>query len=156
NKIFEGLQKFSAQWAGASSSVPLTHIKSQIFPDISSDLDQGDETFEAWKKSASKDGNIQRAIKKHQGNIACTVRTFEHLGHEWSLAFSQSKVPFEEVMGHVVTELISHEYGHFLGLGHQFKENILPEPDSVPKKYYDELAAKATEAEGYTNMTSVM
>lgn len=66
----------------------------------------------------------------------------------------QSKVGYEEGLKKVVKELILHEFGHFLGLGHQFKENILPAKGSVPSKYVSELEKRA--ANGMTNATSVM
>ena len=66
----------------------------------------------------------------------------------------QSKVGYEEGLKKVVKELILHEFGHFLGLGHQFKENILPAKGSVPTKYVAELEKRA--ANGMTNATSVM
>lgn len=66
----------------------------------------------------------------------------------------QSKVGYEEGLKRVVKELILHEFGHLLGLGHQFKENILPAKGSVPNAYYAELEKRA--ANGMTNATSVM
>jgi hypothetical protein len=66
----------------------------------------------------------------------------------------QSGVGYEEGLKRVVKELILHEFGHLLGLGHQFKENILPAKGSVPEKYISELEKRA--ANGMTNATSVM
>ncbi len=36
-----------------------------------------------------------------------------------------------------IKDLLLHEVGHMLGLGHNFKENILPERGTVPNKYID-------------------
>lgn len=62
----------------------------------------------------------------------------------------------ERVLRNLVKELITHEFGHFLGLGHQFKESILPKKDSVPENIYQSLASKANEENKYTNYSSVM
>lgn len=67
---------------------------------------------------------------------------------------SQSKVGYEDGLKKVIKELILHEFGHFLGLGHQFKENILPEKGTLPNKYISVLEKRSKE--NMTNASSVM
>src|SRR5262249_27252764 len=61
-----------------------------------------------------------------------------------------------DMLDSVVMDLTLHELGHVLGLGHQFKENIIPEEGTVPSRYIKDLSAKANEENGWTNYTSVM
>ncbi len=81
-------------------------------------------------------------------------RRFVDVGPMIAEGIAQSKVGYEDGLKQVVKELILHEYGHFLGLGHQFKENILPEKGSLPTKYIAELEKRA--AQNMTNASSVM
>lgn len=95
---------------------------------------------------------------KIQGNgrsaFQCLDRTFADVGSGWSLALAKGGLDYNKALDSIVKELISHEYGHFLGLGHQFKENILPAQGTVPENIYTALKAKAEN--GMTNYTSVM
>lgn len=68
---------------------------------------------------------------------------------------SQSR-SYSEMLDSVTTYLVTHELGHFLGLGHQFKENILPPKGSVPSRYVKELTEKSGPAGGFSNLTSMM
>jgi hypothetical protein len=63
-------------------------------------------------------------------------------------------VSYEEGLKKVILELIMHEFGHFIGLGHQFKENIMPEEGTLPSRLYKGLREKADL--NMTNTTSVM
>ena len=75
-----------------------------------------------------------------------------------SLARSNAhgKRSFKEIYDGMVMELALHELGHMLGMGHNFKENILPDPAKTPKKIFEDLKAKATAENGFTNLTTVM
>lgn len=88
--------------------------------------------------------------------IFCTGRTFSDVAASWRKEISASGKNENQILKHMIKELISHEFGHFLGLGHQFKENILPNKDQVPENIYNQLAAQATKEKGYTNYNSVM
>lgn len=69
-------------------------------------------------------------------------------------ALKNSGTSYELGLRNAIKSLITHEVGHVLGLGHQFKENILPAPGSVPSKYLRSLEAQV--ADNMTNSTSVM
>ena len=118
---------------------------------------------------------IAHAQKLLHSNVFDLDRTFGDVGPGWSaaiqaLAKSPGAGDFGAIVRTVIKELVSHEYGHFLGLGHQFKENILPDEGTVPAKYLTGegwtdpstgqarpgLAELATEAAGWLNSTSVM
>ncbi|MGE4133866.1 MAG: hypothetical protein AB7F86_19675, partial [Bdellovibrionales bacterium] len=84
-----------------------------------------------------------------------------NLGPGWMNSPGRKTHSLPEMLESVVMDLTLHEIGHFLGLGHQFKENILPTTGTVPSRFLtaghkDDLSAKATEEGGWTNYTSVM
>ncbi len=84
-------------------------------------------------------------------------RNFSMMAPMWKEALSVQKgIQLDEALRRVNKELITHEYGHFLGLGHQFKENILPDADKVPQTIYNELKSKSTEKNQFRNKSSVM
>lgn len=51
----------------------------------------------------------------------------------YSIGMAQANVDKVEAMHAVIKDLLLHEVGHMLGLGHNFKENILPEQGSLPE-----------------------
>ncbi len=55
-------------------------------------------------------------------------------------------------------DLLLHEVGHMIGLGHNFKENILPERGTVPSKYLDGKGGLIDRAKNHDmiNYTTVM
>lgn len=85
-------------------------------------------------------------------------RTVAMMASEWGIAFAQGKVNVtkEAALKSLIKELISHEYGHFLGLGHQFKENILPQKGTVPDSIYNTLKQRSTDEAGRRQFSSVM
>ncbi len=74
----------------------------------------------------------------------------------WMNSPARKTRPLPELLDSVVMDLSLHEIGHFLGLGHQFKENIVPEEGTVPSRFVKELSEKATAQNEFTNYTSVM
>ena len=105
----------------------------------------------------SKPAVIQdRLVNISNGSTICMDRTFADVAPGWVQGISESKRDYNDVLRSLVKELIIHEFGHFIGLGHQFKENILPEQGTVPDSIYSALAKKATAEEGFTQFTSVM
>lgn len=113
----------------------------------------------------------EQDLKKRQDMIAAlfsensslTVEsdlTVENMAGAWANSPAQEKYSYSELLETVVMQLTMHEFGHFLGMGHQFKENILPERGTVPSRFLDDpetgLAAKATAAKHFTNQSTVM
>lgn len=45
-----------------------------------------------------------------------------------------------------------HEFGHVVGLGHQFEGNILPEKGSIPDSVYNSLVAEVPHRHNYTSI----
>lgn len=87
----------------------------------------------------------------------CSDRTLQDVVGGWGVAIKQAKnADMQFLMDSIIYELLLHEMGHMIGLGHQFKENILPEKGSVPDAIYNQLSDLATPEAGYANMTSVM
>lgn len=94
-------------------------------------------------------------LQRISGGVVHDVdRRFIDIGPGIVAGLTNSGVSFEEGLYKVIHELWLHEFGHMIGLGHQFKENILPDDGSVPKKYLDKLKKDA--AHSHTNSTSVM
>jgi hypothetical protein len=90
--------------------------------------------------------------------LQCGDRTFRDIGRGWFAAkeeLPQTTDREEKALRSVIKELLTHEYGHFLGLGHQFKENILPAKGSVPDSIFKALAEKA-QTKKMTHYSSVM
>lgn len=77
-------------------------------------------------------------------------------GWQAALQANKDRISYEGALKTVIKELIIHEFGHFLGLGHQFKENILPPEGSVPEKIVSEYRLREKAKEDMTNATSVM
>lgn len=88
------------------------------------------------------------------GSSQDTDRRFIDVAPMLARAAEQMGPDYEDGLRRVILNLTLHEFGHFLGLGHQFKENVLPEKGSVPKKYM--AALEKGVANKMTNMTSVM
>lgn len=80
----------------------------------------------------------------------------ENLSGSFMASSAQKTRTYPEMLESVVMDLTMHEFGHMIGLGHQFKENIVPKRGTVPNRFVDELAAKATPEKEFTNYTSVM
>lgn len=98
---------------------------------------------------------LGRNLRTRQSSVVTdTDRRLIDVAPGWTAALSAKGIKYDEAIRSVVRELIVHEYGHFLGLGHQFKENILPKEGTVPPKYYEALKAKALD--NMMNTTSVM
>ena len=71
----------------------------------------------------------------------------------------------EKVKRSVIKNVLLHELGHFLGLGHQFKGSILPDEGTLPTIYTNSarntnnpksLYARSRATTGRTNYTSIM
>ncbi|NCN41113.1 hypothetical protein GW916_07660, partial [bacterium] len=68
-----------------------------------------------------------------------TDRTVQEVAGSWNLALAQNgNVDKSKAIRSLIKDLLLHEVGHVLGLGHNFKENILPEDGTLPhsSKYY--------------------
>ncbi|MGZ5279255.1 MAG: hypothetical protein ACXWC9_04905, partial [Pseudobdellovibrionaceae bacterium] len=143
-------------------------MRKNMSPAADSDSSGATDAEGPQKKSGKANSSLARKnqlIQKFSGPQFCQGRTFEDVGAGWAKALAEetgSKATGNNlendrrVMRNVVKELMSHEYGHFLGLGHQFKENILPAKGSVPDSIYNSLTEKARAEKTYTNYTSVM
>jgi hypothetical protein len=115
-------------------------------------LAKGEDDNRADFKKSKKRNKL--AVHPYQ----CTERTFEDIGAGWMAAKNQLPATAdrdEKALRSVIKELLAHEFGHFLGLGHQFKENILPAKGSVPDSIYNKLTEKALK-KNMTHYSSVM
>ncbi len=137
----------------------LEHLRNSLFMgvDFLKKVNSKDAKVNAKEDKVSL---IEQMSAKYSGSRFCADRTFADVAAGWAQAASEASkkgiAEDQRVLHHVIKELITHEYGHFLGLGHQFKSNILPNPDEVPPSVYKALKERATEENSYTNYTSVM
>ena len=109
-----------------------------------------------WSKDAGQNLSQEYLHNISNGSTICMDRTFSDMAPGWIQGLGGKKGDYREVLRSLIKELSIHEVGHFLGLGHNFKENILPERGSVPEAIYESLAKKATYEEGYTQYSTVM
>ncbi len=90
-------------------------------------------------------------------NVFGLDRNFEMMSTQWMASTERGETPnVNDAIESVITDLTMHEYGHFLGLGHQFKGNLLPDPERVPPAMYQAMAEMATEEAGYNYFSSIM
>ena len=137
--------------------------------------DQSDKTSKLSKEEQMQIALSPYASHTERGNVLQNNgvfdldRRFSDVIGGWREGLKERGVEhYPEALKAMIKELILHEMGHMFGLGHQFKENILPMPGSVPDKYLfgDEhshhshlkegLQKRATKESGYSNYTSVM
>ena len=98
----------------------------------------------------------ESARGKVSGVVFDTDRKFMDVAPGWAAAItaSKGKLSYDEAFDKAISDVFLHEFGHIIGLGHQFKENILPEPGTVPDRILNSLIAKAKK--NMTNATSIM
>ena len=90
------------------------------------------------------------------GPIDISNRVENHY-YEWRQAFADN-VGLEKFAAarSVVKNVMLHELGHVVGLGHQFEGNRLPERGSVPDKIYKELVKESEHMHNYTSIMDYM
>lgn len=169
NKVLA--QKIQSQAQSRIQNEDLTQLlRSEFLKAKNSDQPSNDslnsENFENQISSAKAPKTSvefkSQLMKKYSGPGFCHDRLVKDVMPAMTAALGKtnesagSLANDEKRLRHLVKELISHEYGHFLGLGHQFKESILPAKGKVPDSIYNSLASLANEQNHYTNYTSVM
>lgn len=122
------------------------------------------------QRSVSKQSLIE-ALSKSNGEFAGaaaaydTDRTVEQMAQAYNVGLTQNKnVDKQQALRTLIKDLLLHEVGHVLGLGHNFKENILPDEHSKPlaSKYYLKKEVFAPESmkkmahENQNNFSTVM
>lgn len=123
-------------------------MRAKAFGNDERSMSRGQKYAKLTERSAEE---LQRA----SGGVVHDVdRRFIDVGPQIIAGLSQSGVSYEEGLRKIVLELTLHEFGHMIGLGHQFKENIVPADGTVPAKYIAEL--KKGVANNMTNSSSVM
>ena len=126
-------------------------------------VDHLDKAGEKELAAVLREGNADRRAELLRGVLpktsAITVdkeRTIENLAAGLLNSRARGTRSSSEILESVIMNLTLHEIGHVLGLGHQFKENIVPEKGTVPSRFVEEMARKATAENEFTNYTSVM
>ncbi len=81
----------------------------------------------------------------------------EHI-YQWEAALSQMEGSGDRLAAtkSVIKNVMLHEWGHVLGMGHQFEGNRLPERGSVPDELFNKLATKAKNHQNYTSIMDYM
>lgn len=77
--------------------------------------------------------------RRMRARVWDTDRTFADEAPGWHSLPPEllERKSFPERLRSMLKKTVSHEFGHFLGSGHNFKENILPRDGTVPSKYID-------------------
>ncbi len=76
----------------------------------------------------------------------------DHYG-EWLSQTSEMGYPErEEAAISVIKNVMLHEVGHVLGMGHQFKGNILPERGTIPETLYQQMSERVRQGKHYTSV----
>jgi len=99
-----------------------------------------------------------------QASAFDTDRRFYQVAAQYAQGLSDPKIDKSQAVRAMIKDILLHEVGHMLGLGHNFKENILPDPGTLPDKSAEiglygpyeraQLEKKATQ--NFTNYTTVM
>ena len=112
--------------------------------------------FDVKKKKSKAQDKVQDALAALIGrNTVCTDRTFGSMHDAFGRMAAQvqnSEMDLHELFRVFFKDVTSHEYGHFLGLGHQFKENILPAKGTMPEALREPLVAAAVEGKNTTSL----
>ncbi len=126
-------------------------------------LERAKSAGDARLAKALQENNLNKRAQMLQSLVANGSSTFvekdltiENKLGGWNSSPAQKLRTYPQMLESVVMSLSVHEFGHFIGLGHQFKENIVPESGTVPEKYVKDQAAKATAKAEFSNFTSVM
>lgn len=115
--------------------------------------------------SIERDGETvsfeQRAVEHFNGMVHDADRTFSESARQWAEGMMERAANDPDFDEHatfriIVKALISHEFGHVLGLGHNFKGNLLPSEKAVPKNLYAAMKEKTTAGRYSALSTSIM
>src|SRR5690606_9234471 len=69
----------------------------------------------------------------HTGQSSfCMDRRLSDMADSYAYGISLHKVDKVKAVRSLIKDLLLHEVGHMLGLGHNFKENILPTRGTLP------------------------
>lgn len=108
-------------------------VKNQMTAFMSSGLQQ-----ESFKKLAMMLKNLS-GHGSHAHPSTASIHDadlkFENMARQWTTAINTYQLDKVQATRAIVKYIVLHELGHSMGLGHNFKENILPEPGTVPNKY---------------------
>ena len=143
----EGFRKNTLKLFGFAGT-PSVETRRQAFGENEAGLSDREKLAMLTSSAAEKLKGVSAGV------VFDTDRRFSDVGPALVAGFAKTGVTYEAGLRKVILELILHEFGHMLGLGHQFKENILPAPGTVPEKYLVQLRKGV--ANNLTNATSVM
>lgn len=122
-------------------------LRSKVFGRDESSMSPGQ------KLKALTTASADELRRSSSGVVHDADRRFLDVGPALLAGFAKSGVSYEQGLRNVIHELLLHEFGHMIGLGHQFKENILPVEGTVPKRFFEQLKKSA---HNHTNASSVM
>ena len=136
---------------------------SDINDSLIDELPLGSDSIPSLRKKIMDDlsGLTQSEDKEKQSlEVEESIFLLRTIGEiEESLAgstfdFSKSEISIEQGYRSLMKGLIGHELGHFMGLGHNFKQNILPKESETPPSVYSHLKERAEN--GFQNFHTLM
>lgn len=150
-------QQFSnknlVQWLGYNKNDSPTAPKLEMAAEDQTALQ---EIVRSSKTGAERSAKLRRFVPGAISKFPDQELTGRQLRASMARSSAHGKRSVQDMYDGFVMDLTLHEVGHMIGLGHQFKENILPDEGTVPSAVYNELKGLATKSNEYTNATSVM
>ena len=109
------------------------HNKTGILANIS-----GDHTSQQGQQEIVDNMKAKIIKEKMTESVFDLDRTFEAMMPDFHAMTKEGleKKEYSDRLAQMIKFTISHEFGHVLGIGHNFKENIVPKKGSVPEIYY--------------------
>lgn len=125
------------------TAVEYNDVEKERRSSVQKDINQGelqDKIISDYKSLIAHDADWDNTVEKHYG--------------EWLHTTSQmnGQPEREEAAYSVIKNVMLHEWGHVLGMGHQFKGNVLPERGTIPETLYETLSKDAHEHKYYSSI----
>lgn len=145
----------------------LEQLKPEIKNLVTAFMSQGlqQESFKKLALMLGSSSHNAAHLHPSSASVHDSELKLENMALQWASAMNAYQLDKVQASRAIVKYIVLHELGHSMGLGHNFKENILPEPGSVPNKYLQgytdgkgvkRLGLYEAAKKNYTNTTTVM
>lgn len=144
-EIAQELLAEQERFRGQFSPFPKDFIQTKILqqPTLEQSLRNAPEKIRLFfdQPRASKIAENVMALGQEASKAHGNPHTFDldrnvgMVSDAWAYARAKTNTLPQDLVPPIAKDILLHEFGHAIGLGHNFKENILPELGSVPAKY---------------------